>query len=72
MGSEALPREGSEDDVSEILGLQVLVSEAVERGTLHVIAPAPERADFASDEAYERAYREWWRMANCWTVRNIG
>lgn len=52
-------------------GLRVLVSDAVQRGNLHVIAPPPERDTFASDEAYETAYKDWWRRMNCWTVTNI-
>lgn len=55
-----------------VYGLEVLVSEAVPRGTLHVISPPPAREDFASDAKWEAAYDEWWRGTTCWTVTNIG
>ena len=53
----------------EMNGLRVIVDEAVERGTLHVLAPEPRRADYTTDGDYRRAYREWWRKMNCWTTK---
>jgi hypothetical protein len=58
--------------VTEINGLRVIVDSAVKCGTLHVIAPPPDRAAFATQEAYDKAYADWYRRMNCWTVTNIG
>jgi hypothetical protein len=55
----------------ELLGLSVIVDEAVRAGTLHVIAPPPERADFVSDEAFDRAVARWQRT-QLWIVTNVG
>jgi hypothetical protein len=57
--------------VPEWAGLKVLVSNAVESGTLHAITPPPERGDYPTRERYEKAYAEWERMG-LWTVKNIG
>jgi hypothetical protein len=53
-------------------GLRVIVDNAVKGGTLHVMAPPPDRAAFESREEYERAYDAWYRKMNYWTVTNIG
>jgi hypothetical protein len=58
--------------MSELNGLRVIVSEAVAGRTLHAIDPPPERDAYPDNASYRRAYDEWWRHMNCWTVTNIG
>lgn len=60
--------------MAEINGLRVLVTDAAERGTIHVIQPPPNPSSFPGQLAYERAYEEWWRKVHCWTatIKNIG
>lgn len=55
----------------EINGLRVILSEAVENGTLHAIQSPPERKTFASDADYQRTYDEWWTMTHAWTITGI-
>lgn len=56
----------------KLWGLEVIVSEAVEKGTMHGIkSPPPERREGEPDEAFQARYDEWWRTACLWTVRGI-
>jgi len=54
----------------ELLGLQALLIDGVQAGTLHGIAPPPERGDHPSEKRYQQAL-ERWRLTQCWTVKNI-
>jgi hypothetical protein len=52
----------------ELNGLRSLIG----NGTLHSIQAPPDRDDFNSDEAYSRAYDEWWIAVHCWRSTTKG
>ena len=55
----------------EFAGLQVIVSDIIERGTLHAIAPPPMRGDFPTRAKYETAVARWQRTQFWVSVVNI-
>jgi hypothetical protein len=58
--------------MTEINGLRVIVDDAVKGGTIHAIEPPPQRREFVYQCDYEKAYDDWYRRMNIWTVTNIG
>jgi hypothetical protein len=55
--------------MAEMHGLAAIIANS---GTIHSIAPEPQRKDYADETAYADAYRDWWRRMNLWRVETGG